>query len=59
MSTVKISVRVYPEDLEYLKKHPVEDVQGRRIVPYNETIRELLHGFVKDLKEMRANGLNS
>lgn len=54
MSTVKISVRIYPEDLEYLKKHPVEDVAGKRQVPYNETIRELIHGFVEELKEMRG-----
>ena len=50
----KISVRIYETDLRYLKEHPVEDLAGRRIVPYNETIRELIHGFVAELKEMRG-----
>lgn len=54
MSTVKISVRVYKEDYDYLREHPVEDIEQRRKVPYNETVRELVHGFVKELKEMRG-----
>ena len=54
MSTTKVTVRLFPDDLAYLKEHPVEDVEARRVVPYNETIRELVHGFVVELKAMRG-----
>lgn len=56
MSTLKISIRVNRADIEYLKEHPVEDVSTmpKRLVPYNETLRMLLSGFVKELKKMRG-----
>lgn len=50
----KVTVRLYEEDMQYLQAHPVEDALGKRIVPFNEFLREVLHIAVDDLKAMRG-----
>lgn len=50
----KITIRIYDRDMAYLKAHPIQDIQNKRLVPLNEFLREVIHNTVNDVKKLRG-----